>query len=849
MLHETDQVHIAILGAGGIGKTSVALHIMENLVIKEKFAGRCYFIPCEKLPDATILVQGLVQAIGLQLTQGKGPLGVLLDYLKGQCQEVLIILDNFETPWNSKSQTEVKNTIEHICSVKLVSVIMTMRGTDGPGEIKWHKLGGQSGLPAHELGPAKEAFFSFTSYGSYTIKQEEDPVLVKLLMEMDGMPLAIMLIAQHARELPLNDLMEMWNSKKTAVLKKFGPEEQDNRLTSIEVSIELTLNIIRGKLSPTGENVLRLVALLPSGIPNWLENLPNMLRDATMQDHIWKMQVVILKKSCLIYEARDKTLKMLTPIGEYIMKIFQRTEHLENQVWSFYESFIDNLPQNSIVGDILLELHVGNIFKILQIQIEKSLQRSHMKVLRKLCNSSQYYSGLLPLVKKCLRWKLQINLSDQTELMFMQENMLRFLGEYRKAIQLINSVEELYKHQIDQEASNLGVITSTGSICMNNTIEQTQAECYQRLGRNFYYQGNYTQSQQKVQQARDLYENLGDKLGAAYCLQNLGNIYRVLSQYEDAKVMLQQAKEGFEGLGYRLGAAQCLYRLGDICQMLNQHEDAKVMLQQAKEQFEGVGDRLGVAQGLHSLGDTCQMLQQYEHLKPNSRLGAAQCLRALGNICRMLNQYEDAKVMLQLAKEEFEGLGYRLGAAQCLHRLGDICQMLNQHEDAKTMHQQAKEQFERIGDRLGAAQCLQSLGDICQMLHQYEEAKIMLQQAKKQFKGLGSRLRAVQCLRSLGNICRLLDQHEDAKVILQQAKEQFEGLGDRLGAAQCLRTLGIIDHEQGHLIVAKANFDKAKEYFEAIPMPQEIAFCVDRLQQINEALVVAVENQAESMEV
>ncbi|KAF5347058.1 hypothetical protein D9758_011610 [Tetrapyrgos nigripes] len=41
----TNQVHIGILGAGGIGKTSVALHIMEDPLIKEKFAERCYFHP------------------------------------------------------------------------------------------------------------------------------------------------------------------------------------------------------------------------------------------------------------------------------------------------------------------------------------------------------------------------------------------------------------------------------------------------------------------------------------------------------------------------------------------------------------------------------------------------------------------------------------------------------------------------------------------------------------------------------------------------------------------------------------------------------------------------------------
>ncbi|KAF5347170.1 hypothetical protein D9758_011036 [Tetrapyrgos nigripes] len=701
----TKQIHIAILGAGGIGKTSVALHIMEDPLIKEKFGERCYFIPCEMLPDAKILIQGLVLTIGLQVTQGKDSLKLLLDYLRGG-QQFLLVLDNFETPWGSKGQTEVKNLIEMSCRCNAVSVIVTMRGTEGPGQIKWHKLGGGSGLPALELGPAKEAFCSFCSDGDLTI--EEDPILENLLIQMDGMPLAIMLMAQLAREWPLKNIMERWNHQKTAVLKKFGLGEQENRLTSIEVSIKLTLNIVREKLSPTGEDVLRLIALLPSGIPDWLENLPKMLPDATMHLDDTTTQALILKKACLIYETGDKTLKILTPIGEYIMKSFQERDNVENQVWVFYESFIDNLPQNPSEEDSQLGLHIGNIYKILEIQIKRSFERSHINVLQQLYNYSEYFSGLVPLIAKYLRWKSHLNLSDQAEVMFMQEYMFSFMGEYGKAIDIIHDVEELYKDQINQETSDVEVVTR------NNTIEQIQAECYRRLGESFYHQGRYTQSKQKVQQAQDLYEKIGDMRGVSRSLQSLGNICRMLDEYEDGKIMLERAKEQFEGVGDKLGAAQCLQSLGNICRVLSQYEDAKVMLEQAKEQFEGVGDRLR----------------------------AAQSLQSLGNICGMLSQYQDAKVLVEEAKEQFERVGSRLGAAQCLKSLGDICILLDQYEDAKVMLEEAKEQFEGVGDRLGAAQSLQSLGDIFSMLSQYEDAKVMFEQAKEQFEGVGDRLGA-----------------------------------------------------------------------------------------------------------
>ncbi|KAF5353058.1 hypothetical protein D9758_008813 [Tetrapyrgos nigripes] len=795
LLCEANHAHIAILGTGGIGKTSVALHIMENALIKKKFARRCYFIPCEILPDAANLTQGLVQAIGLQPIQGKGSYELLLDYLKS-CQESLLILDNFDTPWNGEDQAQVRHFIDTICGFKLPSVIVTMRGADGPGQIQWYKLGGQAGLAPLELRAAKQAFCSFTLNGKYTIDQK-DPILEQLLRQMDGIPLAIVLIAQHAKDLPLKDLLEMWNIQKTAVLKEIG--RQNDRLTSVAVSIELTLNIIREQLSITGKDVLKLVAFLPNGIPNWLDNLNRML-DIFPETN---MEVLLLIKSCIIYEGEHNTLKILTPIGEYIMEIFGRPEHLENHIWRFYESFMDNLAQNSTAGD-QLGLHIANIFKILDIQIGKSFENSHMNVLHQLCNHSKYYSGLVPLVEKYRRWGAQMSLGDQTGLMFLHGDMLSFMGKYEKAMAIINDVEKLHKHQINQETIDLESISCSNSMSVNYTIEQTQAECFKRLAQIAYYQSDYKESQWKVQQAMDLYEKIGNMRGAAQCLQRMGDISLMLDQYEEAQIMLKQATNQFEKIGYRVGAAQCLRSLGCISQMLGQYEEAKVRLEQAKEEFEEIRSRLGVAQCLELLGDMSMRMGQYQEAKVmleqakkqfeeiGSRLGAAQCLRVLGEICRILGQYEEAKVMLEQAKKQFAEIRHRLGIAQCLKSLGSLSKMLTQYEEATFRLEQAKEQFEGLGSKLGAAVCLQSLGDIRQMLGQYNEARAMLDQAKKQFEEIEDRRGAAQCLRSLGDISQKLGQYEEAKIMLQQAKDQFEQLGDRQGAAQCLQGLGKI---------------------------------------------------------
>ncbi|THU80022.1 hypothetical protein K435DRAFT_874816 [Dendrothele bispora CBS 962.96] len=131
---------LAILGAGGMGKTSLALHIMDSIPLKNKFAGRCYFIPCELFEDAESLVQGLLHVMELTMQENQSKQKVLFDHLQAARDDILIVFDNFETPWNYGD---------------------SRIGLDGPGDIPWERLGDQFGIPTLSPGSAKEAFKAF----------------------------------------------------------------------------------------------------------------------------------------------------------------------------------------------------------------------------------------------------------------------------------------------------------------------------------------------------------------------------------------------------------------------------------------------------------------------------------------------------------------------------------------------------------------------------------------------------------------------------------------------------------------------------------------------------------------
>ncbi|KAE9382488.1 hypothetical protein BT96DRAFT_1010556 [Gymnopus androsaceus JB14] len=125
---------------------------MENKAVMDKFKNKNYFVPCEICSDASSIIQGMLQAMGLS-------------------DPTLLVLDNFETPWNTNGdQMAVQNLIEWICDQELVSVVLTMRATDGPGSCRWYKLGGHSGLPTLDLEPARQAFMLISNSQSENIE-------------------------------------------------------------------------------------------------------------------------------------------------------------------------------------------------------------------------------------------------------------------------------------------------------------------------------------------------------------------------------------------------------------------------------------------------------------------------------------------------------------------------------------------------------------------------------------------------------------------------------------------------------------------------------------------------------
>jgi tetratricopeptide (TPR) repeat protein len=95
---------------------------------------------------------------------------------------------------------------------------------------------------------------------------------------------------------------------------------------------------------------------------------------------------------------------------------------------------------------------------------------------------------------------------------------------------------------------------------------------------------------------------LSDQLAIARCLHNLANVVKVRGDYPRARWALSEAAEIFEELGDRNGAAWSINQQGDIARATGELDAARKLYQRALSVFREVGDPWGSARSLTDLG-------------------------------------------------------------------------------------------------------------------------------------------------------------------------------------------------------------------------------------------------------
>ena len=254
---------IALIGAPGIGKSSVILKSLHDDRIKQRFGQDRTFIRCDEFPAsrAHFLCQ-LSKVVGAGIDNPED-LGSLRPFLSSK--EMLIVLDNAESILDPEgsSAPEIYAVVDELTQLSNLCIWITSRISTIPPHCE------TICIPTLSMGAARSAFYRINKHsrqqhfpiGRLGLDLIEDPIN-DILEQLDFHPLSITLLATVAQDNQWNiDQLKMeWERQRTGVLQV---QHSGSLATAIESS--LTSGIFRA-LGPHAPSLLEAVAFFPQGV-------------------------------------------------------------------------------------------------------------------------------------------------------------------------------------------------------------------------------------------------------------------------------------------------------------------------------------------------------------------------------------------------------------------------------------------------------------------------------------------------------------------------------------------------------------------------------------------------------
>ncbi|KAJ7748630.1 P-loop containing nucleoside triphosphate hydrolase protein, partial [Mycena metata] len=312
---------IAILGAGGMGKTSLARAVLHHSDITTKYEQHRYFVACDIAASKAELAALIGALLGLK--PGKDLTQAVVQHLSSG-PLCLLILDNLETLWEpSESHRETEEFLSQLAGVDHLALMITMRGAERPAKVQWTR----PFVPSLKPLPQDAARKMLIDIADDRHNPEE---VDKVLSLTDNMPLAISLLAHLVDSEGCSSVLSRWEREKTTMISE-GYDKRDN----LDLSISLSLASPRITSETGSQELLSLLSILPDGLSD-----VELVQSKFPIKNIRRCRAALIRTT-LAYIDEQNRLKTLIPIREYMHRTHPPGDDLIRPLLTHFQELLE----------------------------------------------------------------------------------------------------------------------------------------------------------------------------------------------------------------------------------------------------------------------------------------------------------------------------------------------------------------------------------------------------------------------------------------------------------------------------------------------------------------------------
>lgn len=601
---------ITLTGAGGSGKSRLAIELAAEL--GERF-DRAWFVDLSTIDTPDLVPSAIAQSIGVQ-ESGSAELAAILREMLS-VGRFLIILDNFEHVLEAAMY--VARLLETCRDLVIVATSREALGVRAERVFLVEPLA----IPRRDQLDDLDLLRKFASVQLFEdraravqpgFQMSEDvlPTVAEICLELDGLPLAIELVAAQAGVLAPGEILARLSTN--APLVRSGPRDLPARHRTLDATVGWSYEL----LTPPERAVFRLCGVFAGGFA--LPAMSTVVSGVTSEcDAVGSLSQLVAKSLVRVSHSSDRPSRfwLLDTIRAYALDRLVEVDELrlaQHQHARYYVEWAEHL-QGSMPGpgmaDALdsMAAEYANLRAVFQWSTQPEgdlamglrlagavyrfwIARGHLTEARAWLESALVRTDAVPVNIRA------VALNAAGVMAGMQHDHEHAIGYFEESLSLWT--------QLGESVRQAGVALNLGLVAQNL--------------------GKLDKAEHQFEQAQELYARSGDRDGQARAIGSRARIARDRGDLHRAMQLLNDCLALFREVGDEWGVANSLANLGHVMLELDDKVGAREAFRESLQARRVLGNVLHIAESLEGLAAV--MADDQPRIAARL-LGAAQVMR------------------------------------------------------------------------------------------------------------------------------------------------------------------------------------------------------------------------------